>query len=193
MWPLCTANSFLWLLLPLLIGLLTGWWAWAKHRGANADIGFTAPVAASEPIKAPEPVVPAPPVARLAEVPPVTVDAPPISIPDVPPVQDAPVVPAAAALTAIGIPAAVGAPDSLLQIKGVGPKLNALLTSLGVTRFDQIAAWGSEEIAKVDAHLGAFKGRIVRDNWIEQAKLLASGAIKEFEAKFGALDSENKR
>jgi predicted flap endonuclease-1-like 5' DNA nuclease len=97
----------------------------------------------------------------------------------------------AVAMTSIGIPAAVGAPDDLLQIKGVGPKLNDLLISLGVRRFDQIAAWTSGDIAKVDEHLGAFKGRIDRDLWVEQSGLLASGNIAAFEAKFGALDSEN--
>jgi predicted flap endonuclease-1-like 5' DNA nuclease len=96
------------------------------------------------------------------------------------------------ALTAIGIPAAVGAADDLLQIKGIGPKLNKLLISLGVTRFDQMAAWGAGEIDKVDDHLGTFKNRITRDSWVEQAGLLARGAIAEFEAKFGKLDSENK-
>ena len=99
--------------------------------------------------------------------------------------------PASPPMTAIGVPGAVGAPDSLLQIKGLGPKLNTLLTGLGITRFDQIAAWGPDEVAKVDAHLGAFKGRIERDSWIEQAGLLARGAIADFEAKFGKLDSEN--
>jgi predicted flap endonuclease-1-like 5' DNA nuclease len=100
--------------------------------------------------------------------------------------------PAAVALTAIGIPAAVGDPDNLLQIKGVGPKLNALLISLGITRFDQIAAWGQPEVDTVDSHLGNFKDRITRDAWVEQAGLLATGAIAQFEAKFGKLDSENK-
>ena len=97
-----------------------------------------------------------------------------------------------AALTAIGIPAAVGAPDDLLQIKGIGPKLNDLLIGLGVRRFDQISAWGASDVAKVDEHLGAFTGRIERDQWIEQAGLLARGAVAEFEAKFGKLDSENR-
>jgi predicted flap endonuclease-1-like 5' DNA nuclease len=98
----------------------------------------------------------------------------------------------AIAMTAIGIPAAVGAPDDLLQIKGVGPKLNDLLISLGIRRFDQIAAWTAGDIAKVDEHLGAFKGRIDREMWTEQSGLLASGNIAAFEAKFGALDSENQ-
>jgi predicted flap endonuclease-1-like 5' DNA nuclease len=95
----------------------------------------------------------------------------------------------AAAMTALGVPAAVGAPDNLRQLKGVGPKLNTLLVSLGITRFDQVAAWGEAEIAKVDPELGTFKGRIVRDSWIEQAAFLAKGDVAGFEAKFGKLDS----
>ena len=91
-------------------------------------------------------------------------------------------------LTAIGIPAAVGAPDDLSLLKGVGPKLNTMLTGFGITRFDQIANWSAAEIAAVDAHLGTFQGRIARDNWIEQAGLLARGEIAAFEAKFGKLD-----
>jgi predicted flap endonuclease-1-like 5' DNA nuclease len=98
----------------------------------------------------------------------------------------------AVALTAFGIPAAVGAPDDLLQIKGVGPKLNDLLISMGVRRFDQIAAWTPSDIAKVDEHLGVFKGRIDRDLWLEQSSMLARGDIAAFEAKFGTLDSENQ-
>ncbi len=99
---------------------------------------------------------------------------------------------AAPKMTAIGIPAAVGDPDDLLQIKGVGPKLNELLISLGIRRFDQIAAWGRGEVEKVDGHLGNFKGRIDRDNWVDQAGLLAKGMVAEFESKYGKLDSENK-
>jgi predicted flap endonuclease-1-like 5' DNA nuclease len=90
------------------------------------------------------------------------------------------------------IPAAIGAPDNLLAIKGLGPKLNTLLGSLGVTRYDQIAAWGATEIAEVDRFLGAFQGRIVRDNWVEQAALLARGDVTGFAAKFGALGGDSQ-
>ncbi|HWJ69677.1 MAG TPA: hypothetical protein VNS79_06505 [Sphingobium sp.] len=92
------------------------------------------------------------------------------------------------AFTDIGVPAAAGEPDDLRRIKGLGPKLNGLLAGLGITRYDQIAGWGDREIALVDAQLGNFKGRIVRDNWVEQAKFLASGDADGFEAKFGKLD-----
>lgn len=82
-------------------------------------------------------------------------------------------------------------PDNLMQLKGVGPKLVVLLDGLGVQQFSQIAAWTTDDVARIDAQLGNFSGRIVRDNWIEQADFLASGDISGFEAKFGKLDSEN--
>jgi predicted flap endonuclease-1-like 5' DNA nuclease len=87
-----------------------------------------------------------------------------------------------------GIVAAERDSDDLSQLKGVGPKLVALLSELGVTRFDQIAAWTPDEIEAIDARLGTFKGRIARDNWIEQAAFLAKGDIAGFEAKFGKLN-----
>ena len=68
-----------------------------------------------------------------------------------------------------------GTSDDLTTIKGVGPKLVTLLNEQGNTSFAQIAAWTDADIARVDAQLGRFKGRITRDNWVEQAKLLASG------------------
>lgn len=81
--------------------------------------------------------------------------------------------------------AAVGAADDLTRIKGLGPKLAALLGEFGVTSFTQIAAWTPEEIERIDAKLGRFSGRIVRDQWVEQAKLLAAGDEPGFAAKFG--------
>ena len=85
------------------------------------------------------------------------------------------------------IPAAVGEPDNLRLIKGVGPKLNVLLNSLGITRFDQIAEWKEAEITEVDQYLESFAGRITRDAWIDQAKYLAKDDIAGFEKKYGKL------
>ncbi len=85
------------------------------------------------------------------------------------------------------VPAAIGAPDDLKRIKGLGPKLATLLATLGITRFDQIATWTDADIAEVDRFLGTFQGRIARDNWVEQAQLLAAGDDAGFAAKFGAL------
>jgi predicted flap endonuclease-1-like 5' DNA nuclease len=81
-------------------------------------------------------------------------------------------------------------PDNLELLKGVGPKLNALLKSLGVTSFEQVANWTAPDIAEIDSKLGNFAGRIGRDNWIDQAKLLTKGDIAGFEKKYGSLGSE---
>lgn len=73
-----------------------------------------------------------------------------------------------------------GQADNLKEIKGVGPKLEKLLHSMGFYHFDQIANWTADEVAWVDANLQGFKGRVSRDNWIDQAKTLASGGETEF-------------
>ncbi len=151
---------------------------WIALRGSTRDTiaprSGEAPALIDAPVTVPQPKPKADlPAATIAEPP-----DPRVTPPPAPPAN----------LTAIRIPAAVGAPDNLLLLKGVGPKLGHLLAELGVTRFDQIAAWGRAEIDTVDAHLGAFKGRINRDNWIEQAGYLARGEIAAFEAKFGKLD-----
>lgn len=85
---------------------------------------------------------------------------------------------------------AAGPADNLALLKGVGPKLVALLASLGVTRFDQIAAWTDADVAAIDAQLGNFAGRVTRDNWVDQAGFLARGDKAGFEAKYGALGGE---
>jgi predicted flap endonuclease-1-like 5' DNA nuclease len=74
----------------------------------------------------------------------------------------------------------------LTRIKGLGPKLAATLGELGVTRIEQIAAWDDAEIDRIDAQLGRFQGRIRRDNWVEQARLLAAGDTAGFESRFGS-------
>jgi NADH-quinone oxidoreductase subunit E len=76
-----------------------------------------------------------------------------------------------------------GGPDDLKRIKGVGPKLELLLHSLGFYHFDQVANWGASEVAWVDDNLAGFKGRVSRDNWVEQARLLAQGGETAFSKK----------
>ncbi len=78
-----------------------------------------------------------------------------------------------------------GGPDNLKEIKGVGPKLETLLHDLGIYHFDQIAGWGAAEIAWMDGNLKGFRGRVSRDGWVEQAKLLAAGGETEFSKKVG--------
>ncbi|WP_135450655.1 NADH-quinone oxidoreductase subunit NuoE [Tabrizicola caldifontis] len=72
-----------------------------------------------------------------------------------------------------------GKGDDLTMISGVGPKLQALCQKLGFWHFDQIAAWTPAEVAWVDANLEGFKGRVTRDNWVAQAKVLAAGGSVE--------------
>ena len=76
-----------------------------------------------------------------------------------------------------------GGPDNLKEIKGVGPKLEALLHSMGFYHFDQVANWTPQEVAWVDQNLQGFKGRVSRDGWVEQAKILAAGGQTEFSRK----------
>ncbi len=78
-----------------------------------------------------------------------------------------------------------GRPDDLKRIKGVGPKLEALLNRLGFWHFDQVAGWSDAELAWVDANLEGFKGRASRDDWVGQAKILAAGGETEFSARQG--------
>jgi len=73
--------------------------------------------------------------------------------------------------------------DDLKMIKGVGPKLEGLLHDLGFYHFDQIAKWSDAEVAWVDDNLEGFRGRVSRDNWVEQAKLLAEGKETEFSSR----------
>ena len=77
-----------------------------------------------------------------------------------------------------------GEADDLKLIAGVGPKLEQTLNELGIYHFDQIAAWTIEEIDWVDDYL-QFSGRIVRDNWVDQADALARGGRDEYVRVFG--------
>ena len=76
-----------------------------------------------------------------------------------------------------------GKGDNLKLIKGVGPKLEKLLNSMGFWHFEQIAGWSGKEIAWVDSNLEGFKGRVTRDEWVKQAKVLAEGGETEFSAR----------
>ncbi|MEM8916674.1 MAG: 50S ribosomal protein L21 [Pseudomonadota bacterium] len=66
-----------------------------------------------------------------------------------------------------------GDPDDLKKISGVGPALEKKLHGLGIYHFWQVAEFTADDIARVDDYL-SFKGRIERDNWVEQAKTFAA-------------------
>lgn len=84
-----------------------------------------------------------------------------------------------------------GKPDKLQRISGVGPKNEKVLHNLGFFHFDQIAAWTPEEIEWVDDHL-KFNGRINREEWTKQCRLLADGKEDEFKKLFGTGGVKSK-
>src|SRR5688500_16113610 len=142
------------ILIALLIGLVVGWWALRRIRAGKADET--------------EKLVHAPPPrpARAGRR----------DGPEGNKLQDE--VAAATADVAgeiLGVeahplvPDPHGPPDNLQLLKGVGPRLAALLAQYGITRFDQVAGLGKTEVALLDARLGAFAGRIERDRLVEQA------------------------
>ena len=84
-----------------------------------------------------------------------------------------------------------GTPDKLQRISGVGPKNEKVLHNLGFFHFDQIAAWTPEEIEWVDDHL-KFNGRIRREEWTTQCRLLADGKEDDFKKLFGTGGVKSK-
>lgn len=70
-----------------------------------------------------------------------------------------------------------GGPDKLTKIKGIGPKLQELLFSMGFFHFDQIASWDKAQVAWVDENLDGFKGRASRDDWVAQAFSLSGSSV----------------
>ena len=163
----------IWALLFYFVGCLFGW-ALRNVFGRKAVVA-AAPVAAAMAPKmmAPTPVIhkPAPPAPAVAEIPMATGK------------MERPK----------GISAARGGKaDDLQRISGVGPKNEGILNNLGIFHFDQIAAWTNEQVTWVDDHL-RFNGRILREEWVHQAALLAAGNEAEFTKQFGTGGLKNKK
>jgi predicted flap endonuclease-1-like 5' DNA nuclease len=72
-----------------------------------------------------------------------------------------------------------GGADDLKLIKGVGRQNEGRLHGLGIWHFEQIAAWSSGNVEWVGGYL-AFPGRIEREDWVGQARILAAGGETEF-------------
>lgn len=178
---------FVALLLAIVVAivLLMGFHGKTPEAPAEADSHAAAAAPASQPApaSAPEPAPAAP--AAAAEV--VAAPAPaPAPAPEPTPAPSASAEAATAAEASEADKpqmldaARDGGPDDLKQIKGIGPKLEKMLHGMGVFHFDQVAAWSDRELAWVDQNLEGFKGRASRDEWVSQAKTLASGGATEF-------------
>lgn len=166
--------------LALLIGLAVAWWLFGRAS--------TAPKRERRPDVLDEGAAPAQRNQALIDAPPAAQIVPP---------------PLGAGMAGLAEAVAIGAQDvveeaaaaapqpaagdDLSKIKGLGPKLQALLPTLGISTYAQIAALTDADLADLDTKLGAFAGRPKRDNWMDQAKHLAAGDVAGFEAQFGKL------
>ena len=73
-----------------------------------------------------------------------------------------------------------GKADNLKEIEGIGPAMEKLVNEMGFFHFDQIAQWSEADVAWVDANMKNFKGRITRDRWVAQAKIIVNEGLEAF-------------
>lgn len=193
------------LLAALLIGIAVAWWIFNASRKTRVEKDQHEPDTNGTVARRNQALIDAPPAAAAqatamnsapSSAPgPVSASANTDQVAAAPAAADAEAgaaVPAREAMRAVPAPipaptpakAAEGA-DDLRKIKGVGPKLAALLQEMGVTRFAQIAAWSDADIDAIDAKLGRFQGRIRRDDWVAQASLLDAQDLAAYEERFG--------
>ncbi len=82
--------------------------------------------------------------------------------------------------------------DDLKRIRGIGVLIEKRLNALGVASYEQIANWTAADIERISEQLD-FKGRIERENWVEQARILASGGHTEFSRRVDKGDVETSK
>jgi predicted flap endonuclease-1-like 5' DNA nuclease len=174
----------LWILLAFFIGCILGWLI-RNWFGAEA-------------VEEPRQAVVAPPAEPARPAAPIA--AAPIVTAPMAPRAPAPPAAAPAPLMATGKmerPKGISGPrggkaDNLQKISGVGPKNEKVLHNLGFFHFDQIADWTAEQIDWVDDHL-KFNGRIKREEWMKQSRLLADGNEAEFNRLYGTGGLKNEK
>ena len=109
-----------------------------------------------------------------------------------PPVPEtAPVKPATPTATPV-LPAQEPAKPAqdLTRIQGIDAALATALGKLGITRYEQIAAWMRGDIERVEQTLGQ-AGRTNRENWIEQAQILAKGGETHYASRRARGETAN--
>lgn len=82
--------------------------------------------------------------------------------------------------------------NDLKRIRGIGVLIEKRLNALGISSYEQIANWTVGDIDRLSQTLD-FKGRIERENWIEQARILSSGGQTEFSRRVDKGDVESSR
>jgi predicted flap endonuclease-1-like 5' DNA nuclease len=83
-------------------------------------------------------------------------------------------------------------PQDLKRIRGIGVLIEKRLNAMQIATYEQIANWTADDIERVSRTLD-FKGRIERENWVEQARILASGGATEFSRRLDRGDVEPGR
>lgn len=146
------------LLATYLVGCVLGYAAHRAWRARGGRVSASASDSPPQPVPTLQPVQsPARRLARAAEL-----DTTPRPSPD------------AARQRPPDLPGPLsGGADDLKQIKGIGAKTEAALNDLGIYHFHQIAAWTQPNVDWLEGRI-AVKGRIAREQWIEQATLFAT-------------------
>ncbi len=172
----------------LVVAIVLLWFLFGRKRPDEIETPVVPPAAEpKKPLEAVKPDIVAAEPARFKPKEPAPEPIAPVIAAPPPPADAAESTPAPEPAP---IPVPEAKADNLQLIKGLGPKLAGLLNGLGVTSFHQIAAWSEADIAAIDPQLGAFQGRIARDNFVDQASYLTRGDKAGFEAKYGALGGE---
>jgi predicted flap endonuclease-1-like 5' DNA nuclease len=69
--------------------------------------------------------------------------------------------------------------DDLKRIRGIGVLIEKRLRAMGFSSYEQIGSWTQSDVDRVNQQLD-FRGRVERENWIEQARILAAGGQTDF-------------
>jgi len=77
-----------------------------------------------------------------------------------------------------GVASVVMVKDDLQVIKGIGPFLEEKLNALGITTYRQLANMNAKLEEQVNEAIEFFPGRVKRDQWVAQAKILLGEDVK---------------
>ena len=69
------------------------------------------------------------------------------------------------------LPAPEPEKDDLQRINGIGPALEGKLNAAGICAYRQLATLSAVDIARIEAEVIHFSGRISRDDWVGQAQV----------------------